>query len=395
MMPRVLVLGGDLPHTGSAGGIVLYRLLSDWLTDRVLAIGPAPPHGSKRLDCEFIEFVPFLQRLDAGRFRKTVLFSRINGLVPSGAVRAGGFRADVVLSVMSDLAYAMAAAAFAKREKVSLVWIVHDDPEEFNKTYNAGDALMKKTIGEMYRQAASRLCVSPELEALLHQRYGTHGLTMYPLRSETLKPRLPTQNASLKNEEYLTLGYAGGESYGYGPRLIEMAPLLRLAKAKVIIYGCSLKTGDYSDVLISQGRLPTPDEAWERIKAECDAVLLPYCYANHGHVALLRTHFPSKLTEYLALGMPVLVTGPEYATGVRWAQRNRDCCVVVTEQNGQELVQVLSELRMKPELRVRLGENAIVTGMKEFDPRSIKAVFARHLQEVAQAGATSFPEVCE
>ncbi|MBM3550213.1 MAG: glycosyltransferase family 4 protein [Alphaproteobacteria bacterium] len=395
MTPRVLVIGFDLPHTGSAGSIVLYRLLSDWPEDRILAIGPPPPPGSKRLDCKFVEFNPSFERLNATRFRKALLLARLSHLISTGHVPVGGFRADIVLSVMSNLSHAMAATAVAKRENIPLVWIVHDDPEEFNKTYNVGDALARRKFREMYRAGASRLCVSSELESTLSSRYGAPGLTMYPLRSETLKARSPTQNANLKNREYLTIGYAGALSYGYGPRLIEMAPLLRSAKAKVIIYGSSLETAECSDVLISHGRLPTPEEAWERIKAECDAVLLPYCYANHGHASLLQTHFPSKLVEYLALGMPVVVTGPDYATGVKWAQRNQDCCVLVTEQDGRELVEALTQLREKPELRVRLGERAIIAGTKEFDPRSIKTAFARHLRQVTKGEATCLSKVCE
>jgi hypothetical protein len=268
------------------------------------------------------------------------------------------------------------------------VLIVHDDPEDFNASYAWANSQIRSQIRRIYQHAKSRLCVSPELERMLQKRYGAAGSVMYPNRSEAIIPRRPEASLSLKDPDKLTLGFAGSSSYGYGPRLLELVPLLREAGARVRVYGGNLPTAGYSDVLLNQGRLATPEEAFARIKDECDAVLLPYCFPNHGHENVYRTHFPSKLPEYLALGMPVIVAGPSYAAGVRWAIRNPDSCVVLTQQDGEEWINALTLLRRDGALRFRLSRTSVAAGNRDFDPIRIRSFFEETIYEVAYAGVS-------
>jgi glycosyltransferase involved in cell wall biosynthesis len=279
--------------------------------------------------------------------------------------------------------YSEAAYLYSRRSGIPLVVIVHDDPEDFNRSYFWAGRAIRHQIRRIYRHAAHRLCVSPELEHLLRERYGVGGTVMYPNRSEAIVPRDPGESLALKTQAVLTLGFAGSLHYGYGPRLKELVPLLRTAGARVFIYGAEFQESEYSDVLINRGRTSTPEETWERIKSECDAVLLPYCFPNHGHQALYRTHFPSKLTEYLALGMPVIVSGPRYATGVSWGLRNPGSCLVLVEEGGVEWIKALVELRDDAQLRSRLSQNAVTAGMQDFDPLKIRSLFQRTLRETA------------
>ena len=59
-------------------------------------------------------------------------------------------------------------------------------------------------------------------------------------------------------------------------------------------------------------------EAIRILQERCDVLWLPYLNPAGEHERLYRTHFPSKLCDYLQTGMAVWVTGPEIATGVRW-----------------------------------------------------------------------------
>jgi glycosyltransferase involved in cell wall biosynthesis len=298
----------------------------------------------------------------------------------------------VVVHVFSSLPYSEAAYSFSRRSGVPLVLIVHDDPEDFNGSYAWASSAVRRQLRRIYRHATSRLCVSPELERALYDRYSAAGNVMYPNRSEATLPRAPEASLSLREPGRLTLGFAGSLSYGYGPRLVELVPLLRKAGVKVRIYGSNLSAIDGSDVLLNQGRLDTPEDVWARIKHECDAVLLPYCFPNHGHQNVYRTHFPSKLPEYLALGMPVIVTGPSYAAGVRWGIRNPDSCVVLTQQDGEEWINALTLLRRDGALRFRLSRASVAAGNRDFDPIRIRSFFQETLYEVAHAGVSDDPQ---
>lgn len=389
--PNVLIIGHDLPHVGAAGSILLHRLFRDWPESALLSLGPSPPAG---VVCRggFIPYDPPLERWVRSRFFKLVRLLRSFGLCQSGNVKnvvPAGFKPDVVVHVLSSLGYSESAFHYARRSGVPLVLIVHDDPEDFNETYSWAARFIRRRFRVIYQQSSHRLCVSPEMDAMLRERYGVTGEVMYPNRSEFTTPRPVEASRSLKVPGRLTLGYAGGLNYGYGPRLIELAPIFRETGTIVNVYGGNLPPSDNSDVLVSMGRASSPELMWERVKNECDAVILPCCFSNHGHQVLYQTHFPSKLSEYLALGMPVLISGPVFATGIKWGLQNRDSCLVITEQSGPQWSLELARLRDDSNFREELASNAICAGNRDFEPTAIRAHFRDTILKVANYSRNS------
>jgi glycosyltransferase involved in cell wall biosynthesis len=381
--PRVLVMGQDLPHLGRAGSIILYRLFEDWPSDKLLALGPTV-EGETRLACSFRLIEPVLGRWDFSRAARAVRFLRGLGVLRSRMLPLEDWKPQVIVHVLSNLAHSDIAYGFSRKFGIPLVLIVHDDPEDFNQTYPWARSFVRRSFRRAYRHAAARLCVSLELEQALALRYGVSGTVMYPNRSKSLLPRPAEDSAKLRTPGVLTLGFAGSLGYGYGPRLQELVPFLRESGSRIRIYGADLPYLGCDDVLLGEGRMRTPEEAWDRIKRECDAVILPYCYPHHGHETLYRTHFPSKLTEYLALGMPVIVSGPNYATGVRWGMAHSGACQVVTELGRDAWLQCLARLRSESWHRMQLAEGALRAAQcPEFDPVSIEEFFYSLLTTVS------------
>jgi hypothetical protein len=149
-------------------------------------------------------------------------------------------------------------------------------------------------------------------------------------------------------------------------------------------------------------------------------MILPYMNPAGSNELLYRTHFPSKLTEYLALGMPVVVSGPEEATGVRYANAEKLSRGLARQPLGklgkaekrkfqaadfqpfsvsefldfapngaipcttrEELVAVLRRLKEDGELRLELAKRAVGAGRRDFDPAMIRARFCEVFKEVA------------
>lgn len=388
-VPRVLVIGPDLPHLGVAGSILLHRLFQGWPPESLLAVGPSVAANTLKHPCRFLTYQPPLNRFETTRVVRLLRLFRSLRLVADGQIALPDFQPDVVVHILSSLAYSETAYSYSLRSGVPLVLILHDDPEDFNGSYSWASHLTRRQIQRIYRQAASRLCVSPEMEHTLRERHGVAGTVMYPNRSETTIPRPPHVSGSLKEPGILTLGFAGGMSYGYGDRLLELVPVFRKASVKVRVYGGNLPTTGCSDILLNQGRVSTPEALWERVKDECDAVLLPYCLPHHGHQNLFRTHFPSKLPEYLALGMPVIITGPSYATGVKWGLCHPESCLVLAEQDGDRLSNALIQLRLDGGLRLRLSTNSVAAGNRDFDPVAIRNSFQRLIGDVARASSVA------
>lgn len=209
----------------------------------------------------------------------------------------------------------------------------------------------------------------------------------------------------------LTLGYAGSLAYGYGEALVDLIPVLREVGARILIstprppekLKALLEANDVVEWMPHRADI---NEMWRTMQERADVMILPYMNPAGSNELLYRTHFPSKLTEYLALGMPVIVSGPEMATGLRYAQGRRQdagdreqeagdfdrdhCDVLKIAPNGavpcttrEELVACLGRLKQDGELRRELARRAVEAGKGDFDPGRIRLGFWDMLEETA------------
>jgi hypothetical protein len=214
----------------------------------------------------------------------------------------------------------------------------------------------------------------------------------------------------------LTLGYAGSLAYGYGEALVDLIPVLREVGAQVLL-STPRPTGklkallEATDVVGWMPHRADINDMWCTMQARADVMMLPYSNPAGSHELLYRTHFPSKLTEYLALGMPVIVSGPEEAAGLRYAQPEKlkngkaekrkfqaadfqrfsvsefldfapNGAVPCTTR--EELVAVLRRLRADGELRRELAKRAVEAGSRDFDPLRIREAFWQGLMLLAE-----------
>lgn len=391
MAIRILFFSSEIPQTGVAGGLLLYRLVKDYGRSQLAIVGYPPRPESRLLDCAYHAPPTPWRRLERSRFNKVHRTLRTMCLVPLISVAEvdrllGEFRADVVVSVMQFATWYDSAMRYAQAKQLPLVTIVHDPNEVFDQVYGWAQGLRNQADGRFYRFAKKRLCISPEMEALCFRKFGVHGDVLYPNRDPALGPRALDENLSLKTPGWLTLGYAGTLGYGYGDQLVRLLPALRATSSRLVLYGkldaparARLEADDCIEI---RGFVDDPAEAWSAIKRDCDAVLLPYLNpAQDLHRQLYSSHFPSKLPEYLALGMPVIVAGPPEATGVRWGCAHPDAVLTETNPDPAALARHLEHLKNDGSLRLRLAANAVAAGDKDFDPSRIRRQFFAALEE--------------
>jgi glycosyltransferase involved in cell wall biosynthesis len=392
--PKVLIYSSEFPQTGCAGGILLDRLFRDYPRERVkiFGIAPHPASAPPRFDCRQIQ-MPW-RRLEGSRFNRLHRTLRCYGLIPlmnpSEVDRMlGDFRPEVVLTVMQFGTWYDSAKHYAEARCLPLVAIIHDNNEGFEPVYPFAHRARRRRDGEFYRFASRRLCVSPEMEEEFRRRYGVHGEVMYPNRSEALRPRPLEECRKLKTAGRLTLGFVGNLNYGYGDQLLRMLPMLRETGALLITYGQGAggaaeplrkAGGELVDV---RGFAPTPEEAWEAVQKECDALLFPYPDPAGFMEPMYAVHFPSKLPEYLGAGMPVIMSGPETATGVRWARRNPKAIHLLPRNRLETWAEELARLREDGNLRHELAAEAWRAGARDFDPVAIRRQFLSCLKEAA------------
>lgn len=384
--PRILILSGAVPQTWYAGSLLLYRLLQHHPPGSLKAVGPRPQPASETLGCEYVELSPAASsRLDLTRLAE--LKRSLQALSPVGRIAdsrvdhaVGTFEADVVVTLMERFDYVQAAHRFCQRRGLPLAVIVHDRLESFERVYPAFAAAQRRRFAEVYRSAAVRFCISPEMEHCLSDAYGERGTVLYPNRTEELTARPIEDSAALKAPPQLTLGYAGAMNYGYGERIAEVMPVLADAGITLRIY--SREAPPSIKGVVYAGAFRTL-ELWNRVKSECDAVWLPYSH-NRELRSLYDTHFPSKLTEYLALGMPTVITGPEYANGVRWGQSNPGAAETLADERPDQIRDALLRLRETASLRRQLAAGSVSAGNRDFDPRRIRTTFLDALRTASR-----------
>lgn len=396
-LPRVLLLSSEAPHTGAAGAIVLYRLFRDYPATRLLVVSNSVlPEDGARLACGY-QHVPLLaDRLSRTRFwpwRAILRTLGASSLVGLGRIERAlsGYEPEVVVTLMQDSWYYDLARRYATAHRLPLVLLAHDVAHGFEPVPEWLRARQLLRDGVVYRNAAERLCVSDGMAKHYLEEFGVGAEILLPPRSDCLPVQSPQACRQLKRAGRLTLGYAGGFHYGYGEQLLNMLPLLRESGTVVELFGpipggsvASLR--DATDVLHFNGYAATPEEAWSRLLQKCDALLQPYLDPPAGHEFQYRTHFPSKLGDCLSLGLPLLITGPEFASGVAWCRRRSSIALWPADHSEASLRVALERLRTDANLRITLATNAQAAG-SEFDAAALRAQFTAAIVRASRQGS--------
>jgi len=290
----------------------------------------------------------------------------------------GTFAPDLIITLMQDSWCYEIAARYARKMRIPLLLFIHDLPTGFEPVHVCLHRRQMVRDRRIYSQAATRFCVSPGMASWFEKMFGLRGDVLLPPRSKGLKPWNAEKCFELKTPGQLTLGYAGGLHYGYGEQIAAMIPVLRETKCKLELFspkpsGQLSSLNDARDVINFHGYAPTPEDAWIKLQTLCDALLLPYLNPPGKHHLQYQTHFPSKLGDMLSVGLPLLVTGPEDASGLLWCANNGNVALTFHGSSVSELRDTLFRLRDDGALRVRQASLGSVAGASAFSPEKLKA----------------------
>jgi glycosyltransferase involved in cell wall biosynthesis len=76
--------------------------------------------------------------------------------------------------------------------------------------------------------------------------------------------------------------------------------------------------------------------------------------------------FPSKLTDYTATGLPLVIYGPPYCSAITWAKENPGVAEIVDREDGTALAEVVERLARSPEHRRTVGATSLAVGARLF-----------------------------
>lgn len=372
-LPRLSYVGEVPVEFSYHGSALLARLLDQYPRGRLQVVeGVNHSLPSRRLSgVEYVRCETPLRRLRSTRFAglTTLMLARGSWMFARcAAVATSTFRPDAILTVAHGT-YWLVAARLSRMLRVPLHLIVHD---HVPLTVFGGAALRNwigRRFGAVYREAASRLCVSPYMERRYAELYGVAGQVLYPARARDAAVQDVPPDRIGSASPRLTAVFAGTiNTPSYAGAIVALAAALDRVGGRVLLYGPitpeAASRVNLTAHNIELRGLVDSRELIAHCRDEADFLYVPMSFSDEDR-ANMELSFPSKLTDYTAMGLPLLIHGPGYCSAVRWAGDNPGAAIVVDVQRSDALDRAV-ELLLDGTRRMALASAAIAAGCEYF-----------------------------
>jgi glycosyltransferase involved in cell wall biosynthesis len=361
----------------------LYRLLSYYPAGKLTVIETATESQQQRRlpNVNYINHPIGNRRLLNTRFHPYVaawFTHAAQRTAPKIAQLVNGF--ESILTVAHGFGW-LAAAELARKRRVPLHLIVHDDWPRVAGIAPRFRNWLDDQFANVYRQAQSRSCVSPAMRHFYEQRYGEPATVIYPSRAADCADFEEPPARLMDRENQFTIAFAGTiNTRGYVRALTALQKALEPVDGRLLIFGPL--TGDAAQQAGLNHRsteirgLLNSTELLMRLREEADALFVPMSFAATDR-ANMEMAFPSKLADYTATGVPLLIYGPGYCSAVAWARENAGVAEVV--ETEPDLATAIAKLANNPDHRLALGKRALDTGREYFTHARVQQSFYQSL----------------
>jgi hypothetical protein len=383
-LPRLLYVG-DVPVEASYhGSALLYRLLQSYPSEKLRVIESNLIRSQSKRRLPRVPYAPLAvgyARPLHTRFARCysswlTLLSRRHRRRMEAAL--DHFSPEAILTVAHGFLWDC-AAQFAKDRQLPVHLICHDDWPRFTNVFAFLKPRVDRRLGEVYRQSRSRLCVSPFMRDAYLKRYGAPGDVLYPSRAVDAAAFVSPPDRLLQPIRTLTVAFGGTiNTPGYVLALRLLAEALAALGGRLLIFGPFTPADAQRESLNfpnveCRGLLPSATLR-KCFREETDALFVPMSFEPQDRPNM-EISFPSKLTDYTAVGVPLLIYGPEYCSAVRWAGEHPGVAEVVMRPEPEHLSAAVQRLAQSAEFRWKLGQLALAAGEKSFSHKSAKAIF--------------------
>jgi len=388
--PRLLYIG-DVPVESSYhGSALLYRLLQDYPLEKLCIVETnlARSLPERRLSGVTYAELPFGHpRLLFTRFARDYrawLTWRAAGRFRRLPRLLSGFKPQAVLTVTHGFAWCT-AARFAAEKNLPLHLICHDDLPRLEDLPAVWLGWRDREFQRAYRQAASRLCVSPFMRDAYRERYGILGEVLYPSRAADCEEYTSPPERLRETRLALTGVYAGSiNSEGYARAVRQLAQSLAEIRGRLLLFG-PLRPEEIRNRGLDLPNVVTCglvsfQELIDRCRKEADFLYVPMSFDAHDR-SNMELSFPSKLTDYTAVGLPLLIRGPDYCSAIRWAKDNPNVAEFIDTEESFALLSALRRLGENSQHRFQLAARALELGGKLFSHATIRQTFLTALSQ--------------
>ena len=387
MLPRLLYVG-DVPVEASYhGSALLYRLLSDYPAGRLTIVETArQSEPNRRLpDVPYFHLPIAKTRWLNTRFHRyavvcyTEVADMIGPRMGETIIQSGlGDDFESVLTVGHGFGW-QTAASIARTRKLPLHLIVHDDWPRAADIAFGWRRWLDDRFRRVYQQAQTRMCVSPTMCRFYNERYGAAAEVIYPSRATDCPDYDEPPTHLARNDKPFTIAFAGTiNSNGYIQALLALQHALKAVNGRLLIFG-PLTTDESQQAGLRDAEirgLLSSSELLTQLREEADALFVPMSF-DPADRANMEMAFPSKLADYTASGLPLLIYGPPYCSAVSWAHENPGACEVVESEPA--LSPAIERLATDSNHRIALGKRALEVGRQYFSHTRAKELFYQSL----------------
>lgn len=395
-IPARLLYAGDVPVESTvAGAALLYRLFDGYPAGRLVIC--QSDMAALRSPERRLRGVTYRQfSLGSTRLRH----SRVAGFYGAFLLARSGIAAaalasqlhgvpDAVVTVAHGFSW-LTAARLARHYGAPLHLIVHDDCLATMGIAAPLRGYAEARFGQVYRSAASRFCISPAMRDHYLARYGVGADVLYPSRAADARTYAAPSRRVQHGDSQFTVAFAGSLNVGHVTTMERLGKALERLGGRLEIYGVDPSPEVRSRLAspaISFHAFMGSGELAECLRERADALLVPMSFENLDSAAP-ELGFPSKLADYTALGIPLLIVGPEHCPAAQWASENPGVATVVTDIRAESLSNALHALAGDAPLRWRMAVEALRVGDLYFGHAQVQArFFSRIVASAASASA--------
>lgn len=336
---RLLFCSSVAPQRTGAGELLVYRHLTSLKRWDIVTVAPEnrPAEGAfrQKLVIATSDTPRWLRRARRGLLWSAADKALARLTVTNFASAADSFRPDAVVSVMVPDILLTAAALYAQERGIPLVLFCHDDYERIMPW------AARSYFGKIYCQAAMRLCVSETMAGEYVRRYGVLGVVLPPIPGKPL-----SETRAQRDGETLTIGYAGSLGRGYEQVMVSLADALHERGGRLVIASRTLRTvaaAVWRHAAVTDLGMLDPERVESSLlQAGVNALLAVQSFDPADR--LIQYNFPSKLTEYMMFGLPILIAAPEYASVARWLTKEPSAATLVPRPDADAFSEVLTRL---------------------------------------------------
>ena len=384
-MPRLLYVSDVPVESSQHGSALMFRAFEAYPADRLRIVETDfASQPARRLPGVAYARLPIAWR--------RLLNSRLHGLYSGWLTWRAASHADRVMASLADFDVEavvtighgfgwVTAAEVARRRRVPLHLIVHDDWPRLSGVTGALQPWLERTFGRIYHGATSRLCVSPFMAEEYARRYGAAGSVMYPSRSKDC-PVFAAKTPRAIEDGAMVIGYGGNSGPEMMACLRTLASALPGTRTRLAVFGpfddsAKRQLLDLSPAIAFHGFVPF-HEMIRGLREIADVLFVPMTFAAADRDNQTIS-FPSKLADYTATGLPLLIFGPDYSSAVRWARSFEDVAEVVDREGVEALRSAIARIAGDRPRRAALAERAVAVGRQCFDPEGARAALTAAL----------------